>query len=209
MSEIKILIVDDDPFARSLLSGGLATGGFKVVAAVGTANDAVSAISRENVNIAILDLDLGPGPNGVDLAHILRRKDSKIGLIFLTTYSDPRFLQLKAGDLPVGSRYLTKSSISNLSTLTNLIKQTNIFPLKTSRKVSDAKNKMSDKQLVVMRALAEGKSNDQIAQQLNVSLKAVEGMIHRLHANLGASEFGKENRRVQLVKAYYRFIGKL
>jgi DNA-binding NarL/FixJ family response regulator len=209
MSLAKLLIVEDDNFARATLTGGLAALGYQILAATGSANQALAAMGNQEPDVALLDLDLGPGPSGLDLASLLRKRNSTIGIIFLTSYSDPRFLAAGFDQLPAGARYLTKSALTNLATLTSLINQTKAFPLKTNQKTPRAETKLTQKQLTILKFLAEGKTTNQIAEKLEISVKAVEGIISRLNSNLGLTESGTENRRVQLVRAYYRLIGKL
>jgi DNA-binding NarL/FixJ family response regulator len=209
MPSTKLIIVDDDNFSRTTLSGGLSALGYQVIAAVPAANQAIAAIANDDPEIAILDLDLGPGPTGLDLALLLRKRNPNIGIIFLTSYSDPRFLISPNDQLPIGSRYLVKSQLSNLGILVNMINQTRALPLKTSYKSPKVNSKLSTKQLTTLKLLAEGKTTSQIAEKLGVSIKAVEGIISRLNNNLGLMGGPLENRRVQLVKAYYRLIGKI
>lgn len=208
MSLAKLLIVEDDNFARATLAGGLAALGYQILAATGSANQALAAMDEQEPDVALLDLDLGPGPSGLDLAVLLRKRNPTIGIIFLTSYSDPRFLADGFDQLPAGARYLTKSALTNLATLTSLINQTKAFPLKTNQKTPRAETKLTQKQLTILKLLAEGKTTNQIAEKLEISVKAVEGIISRLNSNLGLTESGSENRRVQLVRAYYRLIGK-
>lgn len=209
MVNAKLLIVDDDNFARTTLSGGLTAMGYQVIASVSAANQALAATYDHEPDVALLDLDLGPGPTGIDLSVLLRKRYPNVGIIFLTSYSDPRFLTTDVSSLPTGSRYLTKTALTNLAMLTNLINQTQAAPLKTSRKLPKSETRLSDKQLNILKLLAAGKTTSQIAESLNISIKAVEGTISRLNNNLGLAHEGTENRRVQLVRAYYRMIGKL
>lgn len=209
MSLPKLLIVEDDNFARATLTGGLSALGYPIVLATGAANQALASLTDQEADVAVLDLDLGPGPSGLDLATMLRKRKPTIGIIFLTSYSDPRFLASGFDQLPVGARYLTKSTLTNIGVLTNLINQTFAYPLKTSQKPPKVQPKLSEKQLTILKLLAEGKTTSQIAEKLEISVKAVEGIISRLNQNLGLAELGNENRRVQLVRAYYRLIGKL
>lgn len=209
MYNAKLLIVEDDNFSRTTLAGGLSALGFQVLAATAAANQAISLINKEHPEVALLDLDLGPGPSGYDLAIVLRKHLPQLGIIFLTSYSDPRYLSSTIENLPVGARYQTKSSLTNLTQLATLINQTKNFPLKTSQKFPKSSTKLSGKQLRILKMLAEGRSSNQIATELDISIKAVEGIISRLNTNLGLSTDTSENRRVQLVRAYYRLIGKL
>ena len=71
-----MLVVDDDPFTASLLADALRSLGWPVV---GPANDAVSALALIDDGgarpaAALLDLDLGDGPDGIDLAIALRER---------------------------------------------------------------------------------------------------------------------------------------
>ena len=54
------------------------------------------------------------GPTGFDLAQKLRSISPQIGIVFLTTYQDPRFAAISGAHAPKGSRYLVKSEVSGV-----------------------------------------------------------------------------------------------
>jgi DNA-binding NarL/FixJ family response regulator len=205
---LKLLIVDDDNFSRSTVAGALSMMGYQVVAAA-AANQAIADLAESSLDVAILDLDLGTGPTGVDLAFILRKRHPNLGLVFLTSYSDPKFLNARYSQLPTGARYLTKSSLTNLTQLVILINQTHASPLKTSSKAPKSEYRLSGNQVEILKLIADGKTTNQIAEQLMITPKAVEGVISRINSNLGLTHLDTNNRRVQLVRAYYKLIGKL
>jgi DNA-binding NarL/FixJ family response regulator len=205
---LKLLIVDDDNFSRSTVIGALSMMGYQVVAAA-AANQAIVDLAESSLDVAILDLDLGTGPTGVDLAFILRKRHPNLGLVFLTSYSDPKFLNARYSQLPAGARYLTKSNLTNLSQLVMLINQAYVSPLKTSSKVPKSEYRLSGNQVEILKLIADGKTTNQIAEQLMITPKAVEGVISRINSNLGLTHLDTNNRRVQLVRAYYKLIGKL
>ena len=205
---LKLLIVDDDNFSRSTVTGALSMMGYQVVAAA-AANQAISDLAESSLDVAILDLDLGTGPTGIDLAFILRKKHPNLGLVFLTSYSDPKFLNARYSELPTGARYLTKSNLTNLTQLVILINQAHASPLKTSSKVPKSEYRLSGNQVEILKLIADGKTTNQIAEQLMITPKAVEGVISRINSNLGLTHLDTNNRRVQLVRAYYKLIGKL
>ena len=208
MSALKLLIVDDDNFSRVAISSALAILGHQITAA-GAANQALEQLADDHLDVAILDLDLGTGPTGIDLAYILRKRFPNLGIVFLTSYSDPKFLAARYSELPMGARYLTKSSLANLTQLITLINQARFSPLKTNSKAPKSEFHLSENQIEVLKLIAEGKTTNQIAELLMITTKAVEGVISRINSNLGLSNSESKNPRVQLVQSYYKLIGKI
>jgi DNA-binding NarL/FixJ family response regulator len=72
MSQGRILIVEDDPFLKMTLAQSLESANFEIVARVGSAADAMLAAKESKPEVAILDLDLGPGANGIDLSPFVQ-----------------------------------------------------------------------------------------------------------------------------------------
>jgi DNA-binding NarL/FixJ family response regulator len=205
--KVNVLLVEDDNFARATLSAALSAIGMQVTAC-SSASKAFENSKKALFELAILDLDLGPGPNGIDLAFKLRSARPNIGIIFLTSYSDPRLLNQSSGNLPLGSRYLLKSELSNINTLTRLIEYTLKSPLKASSATGIPKSNLNHNQIEVLRLVAAGYSTEQIAEQLTISAKSVESTITRINSKFNTSA-GMRNKRVELAKIYYRLIGKL
>ena len=67
--QIKALLIDDDDFTRLLLSSTLKDLGYQVIADAATAAGAIKAATEHSPDLAIVDLDLGEGPTGIDVAH--------------------------------------------------------------------------------------------------------------------------------------------
>ena len=82
MSLAKVLVVEDDQFIRSTLSALLMHKGFDVVGTVETAEEAVLLQRLHKPEVLLTDLDLGPGPNGIDIAVALRNRDPNSDLFF-------------------------------------------------------------------------------------------------------------------------------
>ena len=207
MLKASVLLLDDDAFTRTTLSSVITNLGYRVDA-FGQASQAVESSRNHKFDLALLDIDLGPGPNGIDVGFVLRRINPNIGLVFLTSYSDPRFVASDNSDLPAGSRYLIKSKLNDMSVLEKLIEQTIQTPLKTSRRIPRSDVKLTKNQLRILELVASGKSTHEIAETLKVSEKSVEAIISRINANLGISDTNL-NKRVKLTNFYYRLIGKL
>lgn len=208
MSQGRILIVEDDPFLQMTLAQSLESANFEITARVGSAADAIVAAKESEPEIAILDLDLGPGANGIDLAIALRGIYPRLGLILLTSYTDPRLSDPSAPQLPKGTIFLTKSRLTSIHDLTTSILQVKLWPLEMKRQISFDSSLLTDNQIEVLKYLAEGFTTAEIANRQGVSDKAVEGTITRLQNVLGISKDKKFNPRVQLVRAYYTLSGK-
>ena len=67
------MLIEDDPFIRTALSAGLSAYGITTEGAFSGAQPAVDLLKERDIDVAILDLDLGPGPTGIDIAYSLRR----------------------------------------------------------------------------------------------------------------------------------------
>lgn len=198
-----VLLVEDDAFTRSTLSAALQRHGIASVTAVGSAREAL-AIDRLPP-VALLDLDLGPGPNGIDLAVALRERDPAIGIVLLTTYDDPRLL---AGDLPTaprGTRYLRKREVGDVTEVVTALNSARHQPLVAA---PTGALTLSDAQLEVLRGIAEGLSTSEIARRRDVSEKAVENLITRLCEHFGLERLPTHNQRVRLAAEYYSLTGQ-
>jgi DNA-binding NarL/FixJ family response regulator len=208
MKQGRILIVEDDPFVQMTLAKALESANFEIVARVATATEAMQIAKLEQIDVAILDLDLGPGATGIDVAHALRQHNKNIGLILLTSYTDPRISDPSSRALPHGTIFLTKSRLSDMHELTTAILQVKVWPLDSKRTAMPERSHLTEVQIEVLRMLAEGATTSEIATQQGVSQKAVEATITRLHNLLGLAKSSKLNPRVQLVRAYFALSGK-
>ena len=112
MKNVRLILVEDDAFTRATLGDALAHQGFDVKARVATAAEALAAQKECDPQVAVLDLDLGIGPTGIDVAIALRSRNPKIGIIFLTTYKDPRLIESNLPSLPEGAIYLNKMEMN-------------------------------------------------------------------------------------------------
>jgi DNA-binding response OmpR family regulator len=102
---VKVLVVEDEPLVRALLTSLLEADGFQIKSASNAA-EARSATKDFDPSLAILDIELSYGPSGIDLAHILRLQFPKIGLVFLTHIPEPRVVGVENGNVPKNAAYL-------------------------------------------------------------------------------------------------------
>ena len=209
MGLASVLLVDDDLFTRTTLSAALSARGINVLASTDSAAGALENLLSLDPDVAIVDLDLGPGPSGIDICHALRSQKPNLGLILLTSYTDPRIHDPSNSQLPKGCRFVSKSELSDFKFLIEeiIIARNKPFAPAKLRKVND--HKLTDVQLEVLIGVAQGLSSAEIATNRGVSVKAIEGIIAKTHVALGINKSKSINLRVQLVRAYFELTGKM
>lgn len=212
MKRIRLILVENDPFTRATLGDALDLHGFDVRARGATAAEALDAQRSNDPHVALLDLDLGVGASGVDVAVALRERNPNIGIIFLTTYKDPRLLNNKLPHLPEGAIYLNKLEMGST---TNLVTQISLAVLKPLSKRAlpwmrnGALRGMSETQIEIMKDVADGKSTSEIARLRGVSEQAIDKSINRISRHLGIPKSTDSNLRVQIVRAYFENKGQV
>jgi DNA-binding NarL/FixJ family response regulator len=204
-----VIVVDDDRFVRTALDSTLSNSGFEIAGSVSTANEALSINRVKPADVALLDLDLGIGPTGFDLAHALRKSTPQIGIVFLTSYQDPRFASISGISAPKGSRYLVKSEIENVAQIISTILQTKHRPFNENVNHINKFEKLTDMQVEIWREVAEGMSSSEIAARRNISEKAVEATLARIYIFLEIKREKSNNPRILLANAFKKFSGKL
>ena len=203
-----VLLADDDHFIRKALESALKNSGFEVTTVASTVSDALIGYKENSAEIALLDLDLGLGPTGIDLAHALRKIDPKIGIIFLTTYLDPRFVDSNDRTIPQGSRYLVKSEIDHFAQVISVDQQTKHKPFNQNINHMNKYEDLTDLQIDIWRSVASGLSSAEIAEKRGISEKAVEATLARIYQFLEIKKDKVHNPRVLLVNAFTKMSGK-
>ena len=208
---MRLILVEDDAFTRATLGDALAHQGFDIRARVATASEALVAQKDFDPQVAILDLDLGIGPTGIDVAIALRSRNPKIGIVFLTTYKDPRLIESNLPHLPEGAIYLNKMEMNSTSTIAMQISLAYLKPL-AKRSFPWTRSgplaAMSTIQIEIMKEIVEGLSTAEIARSRGVTEQAIDKSISRISKNLGIPKSADTNQRVQIVRAYFEAKGQ-
>lgn len=198
-----VLLVEDDAFTRSTLTAALQRYGVRVSDAVGTSREALAL--DELPAAALLDLDLGSGPTGIDLAIALRQRRPDIALVLLTTYDDPRFKSARLPALPRGLRLLRKAEVADVHEIIDVLKQALADPWAGS---AGHGTRLSDSMIETLRMVAEGLSTPEIARRRGVTDKAVESTITRLCDFFGLERTTTHHQRVRLAAEYFTLTGQ-
>lgn len=209
---LRVLVVDDDSFTRTTLKGTLAALDCKVVAEAESAGAAMRVAAKAQPDVALLDLDLGEGPTGIDLAHALRRSLPEIGIVMLSAYEEPRLMGTGQPPLPERSLYLVKRTITDADQLGRALRMSIDPDLTTTmaRVGSDAARELaalSDQQVEIMRLVAAGFANSEIARRREMTEPAVEKAIARLIRHFDLKAGKEQNQRVVIAQLYFQLTG--
>jgi two-component system, NarL family, nitrate/nitrite response regulator NarL len=208
----KLLIVENDKLLLTLMSNALHSHGYGIV---GTAVDAKTALeyaTKIKPDVAILDIALGNGPSGIDLANKLRAQYPRLGIIFCTSFSDPRFSKSPTRLLST-SAYLAKQGVTKLDHLIQKIDESLLLvqdpePKVKEKFVSMHHSHITSNDIELLEFIALGLSNKQIAMEKKVTTKSCENAISRLAKKLKIPSTPETNQRVLLAKEYRRLAGK-
>lgn len=205
-----VLVVEDDALLCELLASALEQRNFEVITA-SSASEGRSLFHSANPDGLLLDVDLGPGPTGFDLAETLLANAPGVGVVFLTALPDPRFAGRARDELPSGIAYLRKSAVHDIDLLVTTLDAAMKGSVDTSmRHDRDSERPFADLtrcQIDVLGHVAMGRTNAQIADIRGTSVKAVEETITRAFAALGIQAETDGNLRVSAVRRLFETIG--
>ncbi|CAB4907879.1 unannotated protein [freshwater metagenome] len=206
----RVLLVDDDPFTLTVVAAMLRGLGCDVVSEETSAAGGLQAAQRLEPDAAVLDLDLGEGPTGIDVAQRLRAMLPDIGIVVLSTYEEPRLMGYNQPPLPEGSIYLVKRTVTDPGILERAIAvsldpEARAIALPVSG--AHVASKMTDLQIDLMRMVAIGHSNAEIARLRSLTVPSAEKAIARLIKQLGLQATPAQNQRVLIAQMYYQLTG--
>jgi DNA-binding NarL/FixJ family response regulator len=175
---IRLAIVEDHP----AIADGLAAliHGSPDVLVVGTAQDAVTAsalLDREAPDVVLCDVRLSESGDGFEL---VRRHTPGPVFIMLSAYSYPNY-HVRAIELGAKG-YLSKMATVDeiLEAVRTVAAGATAFPVAARQAVSEALRSPTPRELEIVRLVAEGISNAEIAERLSLRLKTIESQLRRL-----------------------------
>ena len=205
-----LVVVENESLLRDLIARSLEAVGFDVTTAA-NASDAKRACKAVDPDACIVDIELGPGPDGFDFAEYLEREAPDIGVVFLTNLPDPRFAKKDSKAVKQSQAYLRKSQLVDSKELVDavnaVLKEEGVFNFRHDQDSGRPLADLSKRQLVVLQLMSEGLSNSQIAEARGTTVRAVEGMISRIFQALDIDANGSGNARIAASKAYLSAVG--
>ena len=205
---MRVVVADDDRLTAHTLSDSLARYGLDPVAVTHTPGQALEQTITLRPDCLVIDLDFGPGPNGLDVATRARRILPLLGVVVITAFEDPRLQSPRQPDTPIGSVYLVKQQIENPEQVAVAARLAVELANNPSRsKESKRKLELSDTQAELLRLVALGFSNQAISQQLFQTPDSVKKSISRLAKKLEVDNSAEKNARVALTQRYLQLSG--
>ena len=205
-----LVVVENEALLRDLIARSLEAVGFSVTTAANAA-DAKRACKAVDPDACIVDIELGSGPDGFDFAEYLARESPDIGVVFLTNLPDPRFAKKDSKAVKQSQAYLRKSQLVDSKELVDavnaVLKEEDVSKFRHDQSAGRPLAELSKRQLIVLKLIADGLSNSQIAEARGTSIRAVEGMISRIFQVLEIDAQGAGNARIAASKAYLGAVG--
>jgi DNA-binding NarL/FixJ family response regulator len=200
---IKVLLVEDEEFTRTLIRDSLEKIGMNVVD-VGSVQAALAVMDDFDPHVVVSDLDLGPGPDGADLLYKVEQTRPWTGMVVLTAHASPELALHGARRIPESATYLVKSQISSSDYLRTAIEESIVHPgtINMIKRNSEDQYVVSASQGEILRMIADGLSNAAIARERDVTLRAAEALIQRTFAALGVKGDPDVNSRVIAVRLW-------
>ena len=189
-SPIRILAVDDHPLLRQGIAGLVADrSDMSLVAEASNGREAIQQFRTHRPDITLMDLQM-PEISGVDAIIAIRSEFPEARIIVLTTYTgDVQVLRaLKAG----ARAYLLKNSLHKelLETIRAVHSGKKALSAEASYQLADhaTDDVLTPGEISVLRLIAAGNANKQIADQLSITEETVKGRVKNILSKLGAND---------------------
>lgn len=204
----RVLIVDDEPLVVTLLTSLLESHGFEVY----SCHDAATArrlVREVDPDIAILDINLGSGPSGVQLGFVLSELHPQVAQLYLTRYPAAAFADDRVAKRTRDRPVISKDDITDAGVLLAAIEAASRGQRPAVARVEpDSKVEgLTRTQLEVLRLIADGLTNSAIAERRGTSERAVEKQVKQIYDGLGLQSGSEQNARVLAALEYRRALG--
>lgn len=193
----------------ALLQETLTTHDFEVDRATDVI-EARESIRAFDPDAVLLDIGLGDGPSGLDLARSLTIQRPDIAVVFLTNYPDPRATGADPSSLPPGCGYLRKDRVHDSAYLVASIESVLAECAAQARHdLTEAQplGDLSARQLEALRLIAAGYTNEHIAHLKGVAISTVERWSAEIFRTLGIHSDGELNPRVEAARRFIAAAG--
>lgn len=220
---LRIALAEDNYIVREGLEQLL--GGdeeIEVLASCADMPSLLEAVDADPPDVVLTDIRMPPDGDdaGIQIAARLRETHPQIGVVVLSQYSEPGFVLRLLDSGSEGRAYLLKERVADRSQLTRAIgavaeggsvidpKIVEVLVQARARAESSPLGEMTPRELDVLAAVAEGKSNAAIAEELVLSKRAIEKHINAIFLKLGLTYSPDAEQISKRVKAALIFLGE-
>lgn len=209
-----VALCDDSGIFRQGMTMLLEGAGITVTASTGSGAELLAVLRRGLPDVVILDIRMPPThtDEGIGVAAQLRRDHPGLGILVFSTYLEPEWVTRLLKEVPAGVGYLLKDRVSDARTLIDALRRVAVGSIVLEPQVVaamlDAARQagplalLSDQERRVLALIAEGRSNEAIADRLAVSERTVESHVAAIFRCLDLPANPGVNRRVQAAVAF-------
>jgi DNA-binding NarL/FixJ family response regulator len=213
---MRVVVAEDSVLLREGIVRLLEDAGCQVVGQAGDADDLVRKVSGHKPDVAVVDIRMPPThtDDGLRAALEIRRRLPDTGVLLLSQYVEEGYALELVGDSAGGTGYLLKDRVADVEGFVDAVKRVGeggsaldpevVATLLGRRRRDDPLTDLTAREREVLGLMAEGRSNQAIAEQLVVTERAVEKHVTSIFGKLGLAPAPEDHRRVLAVLAFLR-----
>ena len=213
---MRVAIAEDSVLLREGVARLLGEAGLDVVAQCDNADDLLVEVRNDQVDVAIVDIRLPPTHNdeGLRAALEIRADHPAVGVLVLSQYVELGLAMKLLANSAEGVGYLLKDRIGDLDEFVGAVERVAaggsaldpiiVSTLLSRQRSEDPLDELTPREREVLTLMAEGRSNQGIADKLVITLRAVEKYVSTIFGKLGLPSTGSDSRRVLAVLLYLR-----
>jgi len=213
---VRAIVADDSVLLREGIVRLLESGGFEVVAQAGDAEDLMRKALAHKPDVAIIDIRMPPrqADDGLRAAVEIRRRLPDTGVLVLSQYVEESYALDLVAESAERTGYLLKDRVADVDRFLDSVRRVGeggsaldpevVAHLMGRRRSDDPIDELTPREREVLALMAEGRSNQAIADQLVVSERAVEKHVTNILSKLRLDPAPEDHRRVLAVLAYLR-----
>jgi len=213
---LKVVIAEDSVLLREGIASLLEGAGFEIVGQSSTADDLLLKVRSYKPDVAIVDIRMPPThtDEGLGAAKTIRERHPGVGVLVLSQYVEPGYAMELIADDAEGVGYLLKDRVSDVDEFTSSVRRVAeggsaldpaiVTQLVGRRRGDDPLTSLTPREREVLELMAEGRSNQSIAQKLVVTERAVEKHVTSIFGKLQLPATAEDHRRVLAVIVFLR-----
>jgi DNA-binding NarL/FixJ family response regulator len=213
---MRVVIAEDSVLLREGIERLLTENGLEVIGSCGTAEELLLKVRSRSPDVAIVDIRLPPTHNdeGMRAALEIRAGHPEVGVLVLSQYVEVGLAMQLLAESADGAGYLLKDRISDVKEFVGAVERVAaggsaidpviVSTLLSRRRSNDSLADLTPREREVLELMAEGRSNQGIADKLVITIRAVEKYVSSIFGKLGLPSSGSDSRRVLAVLLYLR-----
>jgi len=213
---VRVVLADDAVLLREGVARLLTEAGFDVVGQCSTAEDLLLKVRSYSPDVAVTDIRMPPTQTdeGLRAALEIRSRHPKVGVLVLSQHADVGLAMKLLAESAEGVGYMLKDRVEDIDEFAEAVRRvghggsvidpTIVSQLLGRRRGDDPLERLTPREREVLELMAEGRSNQGIAERLVVTERAVQKHITSIFQKLGLPAGSEDHRRVLAVLAFLR-----